>query len=105
MKKKLYRCLGVSVLLLLVCLKVSAQQRLITGTVKDMTGTALPGVSVLIKGTTIGTVSDANGVYSINAAPDDVLSFSFIGFKSMEVQVAQQSTIQITMNEDTQTLD
>ena len=75
MKKKLYRCLGVSVLLLLVCLKVPAQQQAITGTVKDKSGSALPGVSVLIKGTTIGTVTNSDGVFSISASADHILSF------------------------------
>lgn len=105
MKKKLYRCLGFSVLLLLVCLRVHAQQQLITGTVKESTGSPLPGVSVLVKGTTVGTVTDADGNYSISAGPDVVLTFSFIGYKSQEILVAQQSKIEVTMNEDTRTLD
>jgi len=105
MMKKIYRCLGVSVLLLLVCLKVSAQQQPITGTVKDASGTMLPGVSVIIKGTTIGTVTDANGTYTISASPENYLAFSFIGYKSQEIQVGQQSMIDIELNEDVQTLD
>jgi TonB-dependent starch-binding outer membrane protein SusC len=105
MKKRLYRCLGVSVLLLLACLKVSAQQRAITGTVKDKSGATIPGVSVLIKGTTIGTVTDSDGGYSINAASEDILSFSFIGYKAQEVPVGHQSTIDISLDEDIATLD
>jgi TonB-linked SusC/RagA family outer membrane protein len=105
MKKKLYRCLGIPVLLLLVCLKMPAQQQLITGTVKDVSGTALPGVSIVIKGTTIGTVTDANGVYAISASPENILVFSFIGYKSPEILVAQQSKIDVTISEDVQTLD
>jgi TonB-dependent starch-binding outer membrane protein SusC len=105
MKNKLYRCLGVSVLLLLGCLKVSAQQGAITGTVKDASGTTMPGVSVIIKGTTNGTVADKDGNYSINASPDDVLIFSFIGFKAQEILVAQQIKIDVTLTEDMQTLD
>lgn len=105
MNKKLYRCLGVSVLLLLVCLKVPAQQQPITGTVKDATGATLPGVSVIIKGTTIGTVTDADGIYTITASPGTVLTFSFIGYKSQEIELSQQSRVDITLIEDIQTLE
>jgi TonB-dependent starch-binding outer membrane protein SusC len=103
--RKMYRCLGVSVLLLLVCLKVPAQQQAITGTVKDKSGSTLPGVSVLIKGTTIGTVTNSAGVYSINASADHILSFSFIGYKPQEITVGQQSTINIELEEDIATLE
>jgi TonB-dependent starch-binding outer membrane protein SusC len=105
MKKKLYRCLGISVLLLLVCLTVPAQQQLITGTVKDASGSALPGVSVVIKGSIVGTVTDANGVYAISAGPENTLVFSFIGYMPREVLVAQQSKIDVALSEDVQTLD
>jgi TonB-dependent starch-binding outer membrane protein SusC len=105
MKKKLYRCLGISVLILFAGLNVFAQQRSITGTVKETSGSTLPGVSVLIKGTTIGTVTDANGTYTISASPESVLTFSFIGYKAQEILVAQQSTIDITLQEDVATLD
>jgi TonB-linked SusC/RagA family outer membrane protein len=105
MMKKMYRCLGVSVLLLLVCLKVPAQQHSITGTVKDKSGSTLPGVSVIIKGTTIGTVTNSDGVYSISASADHTLSFSFIGYKSQEILVGQQSTIDIELEEDIETLN
>src|SRR5690349_7530509 len=105
MMSKLYRCLGVSVVLMLITLKVSAQQQSVTGTIKDPSGSAMPGVSVLIKGTTIGTVADNNGNYSINANTGDVLSFSFIGYKPQEIVVAQQLKIDVIMAEDLKTLD
>jgi TonB-linked SusC/RagA family outer membrane protein len=105
MMKKLYRCLGISVLILLVCLKAQAQQRSITGTVKDNAGSTLPGVSVVLKGTTIGAVTDADGKYTISAGPEDILTYSFIGFKGQEVLVGGQTTIDVTLNEDVQTLN
>jgi TonB-linked SusC/RagA family outer membrane protein len=105
MMNKLYRCLGVSVLLVLAGLNVIAQQRSVTGGVKDPSGSAMPGVSVLIKGTSIGTVADKDGNYSINASPGDVLAFSFIGYKPQEIVVAQQVTIDVTLDEDLKTLD
>ena len=71
--------------LLLCCLALmvraaTAQQQTITGKVTDGgDGSALPGVSIVVKGTSSGTVSDSDGQYSIVATPDDVLVFSFIG--------------------------
>jgi TonB-linked SusC/RagA family outer membrane protein len=82
----------------LMTLCLHAQQRTVTGKVTDGTdGTALPGVSVLVKGTSTGVVSDATGTYSINASPTDVLVFSFIGFELQEVNVGEQTTIDITL--------
>src|SRR6187402_2714191 len=100
MKKKLYRCLGISVWILLVFLKVSAQSRPVTGTVNESSGSNLPGVSVNIKGTTMGTVTDANGNYTVNASASDVLMFSFIGYTTEEITVGQQTSINVTLTED-----
>ncbi|HWA35048.1 MAG TPA: carboxypeptidase-like regulatory domain-containing protein, partial [Cyclobacteriaceae bacterium] len=65
----------------------------------------LAGVNVLIKGTTVGTTSDAAGKYTILASEGDVLVFSFIGFQSQEVTVASQSVIDIHMLEDSRKLN
>ncbi|MGD1890382.1 MAG: SusC/RagA family TonB-linked outer membrane protein [Cyclobacteriaceae bacterium] len=65
----------------------------------------LPGVNVLVKGTTQGTVTDIEGKYSINAEENDILVFSSIGFVSQEVPVDGRSTINITMTEDVQALE
>ena len=67
---------------------VFAQSQRITGTVKDDRGEALPGVSVKLKGTATGTVTDANGSYSIAADNKAVLVFSFIGYVTQEKTVA-----------------
>jgi TonB-dependent starch-binding outer membrane protein SusC len=77
----------------------------ITGTVKEDTGSPLPGVNVLVKGTTVGTVTDANGDFSI-AVPsnESVLVFSFIGFISQEIAVNGQTNINVTLASDSQTL-
>lgn len=103
--KKFYRCLGVSVWILLASIKVSAQQRPVTGTVKDISGSFLPGVSVLIKGTTTGTATDANGAFTVTASPEDILVFSFIGYQHREVLVGQQTKIEVSLDEDIHTLD
>ncbi len=77
-----------------------AQDKMVTGTVTDETGSGLPGVSVVVKGTTRGTTTDANGKYSIAAARNAVLSFSFVGFVAQEVTVGTQSTINLSMLPD-----
>ncbi len=79
--------------------------RTIKGKVTDDTGEKLPGVSVVLKGTTIGTVSDADGIYSINV-PDKggVLIFSSVGFLSQEVPVGNGATIDIKLATDAKAL-
>jgi TonB-linked SusC/RagA family outer membrane protein len=65
---------------------------------------SLPGVSIVIKGTSIGTVSDATGSYVLEASPNDLLIFSFIGMETKEVAINGKTIIDIIMNEDVQTL-
>lgn len=78
----------------------------VTGTVTSATdGAVLPGLSILQKGSTNGTVTDANGKYSINVPSNATLVFSFIGFKSQEVDVQGRSTINVTMEESVEALD
>lgn len=60
----------------------------------------MPGVNVLVKGTTIGTTSDAEGKFSIEALQTDILVFSFIGFRTVEIQVNTLSVIDVEMEED-----
>jgi TonB-dependent starch-binding outer membrane protein SusC len=105
MMKKLYRRLGISLLIMLMCLKVLAQQKNITGTVKDESGSGIPGASVLIKGTSIGTVTDAEGSFKVSAKADDILLFSFIGYKPQEILVGQQTAVEVKLIEDVKTLD
>ncbi|MEP0367411.1 MAG: TonB-dependent receptor [Cyclobacteriaceae bacterium] len=80
----------------------------VTGTVKDgSTGESLPGVTVIIKGSTIGTVTDIDGSYSINIEDPEgaILSFSFVGFRSQEVQVGNQNIIDVQLQVDVQSLE
>ncbi len=82
------------------------QQKSLVGKVTDENGQPLPGVAIIIKGTSIGTVTDVNGAYSLNNVPDDaVLEVSFIGMKTQEITVGNQATINITMQTDTYSLD
>lgn len=83
----------------LVTSVTNAQEKTITGTVSDDTG-PLPGVTVLIKGTTNGTETDFDGKYSIKAKTGDVLVFSFIGMKKQEKLVGDSTQINITLASD-----
>ena len=74
------------------------QKKTITGKVTDEKGESIPGVSIVVKGTTIGTISDNDGNYTLEI-PDDaeIIEFSFIGMKTQEIAVGDQSTINITL--------
>jgi len=75
-----------------------AQSKNISGTVKDKdSGEALPGVSVTVKGTTTGVITDLSGSYKIVAAEGNILVFSFIGYSSIEKTVGNASTISIDL--------
>ena len=77
----------------------------VTGTVSDASGT-LPGVNVIVKGTSNGVQSDLDGTYSLdNVATDAVLVFSYLGYKTQEVAVDGRSTIDVTLEEDIAQLD
>lgn len=78
------------------------QQKSVSGKVTDTTGAGLPGVSVVVKGTTNGTITDLNGNYSINNLPTNaLLQFSFVGMKSQEVAVGNKTTINVTLADET----
>lgn len=80
-------------------------QQEISGTVTDSDNAALPGVNVLIVGTTTGTETDFDGNYTINANSGDVLQFSFLGMKTQTVIVGDETTINVTMQDDANALD
>lgn len=78
----------------------------VTGVVKDETGATLPGVNVLEKGTTNGITTDVSGVFSLNVADgNSVLQFSFIGYETQEIVVGSQTTLDVAMVPDAQTLN
>lgn len=82
-----------------------AQQRTVSGKVVLEDGNSIPGVNILVKGTNTGTVTDLDGNYSISVGENDVLIFSFIGLITEEIVVGGRSKIDITMQEDVQSLD
>lgn len=82
-----------------------AQEKVISGTVTDQGGIALPGVNVVVKGTTKGTQTDFDGKYSIKANVGQTLVFSYIGMKTTEQRVGNSSTINLLMEEDAESLE
>lgn len=82
------------------------QQRSVSGRVTDAGNQPLPGVSVVIKGTSIGTVTNSDGNYTLTNIPDgSVLQFSFVGMQTMEVVVKNQNSIDVAMKEEAIGLD
>ena len=78
------------------------QQLTVTGKVTDEKGGTLPGVNIIEKGTTNGTVTDADGKYTIQvSSPDAILVFSFVGYKSQEVTVGNQNVVNVSLKEET----
>lgn len=83
-----------------------SQQSTISGTIFDDTGQPLPGASIVLKGTTLGTTSDFDGNFELSLNDNStVLVISYIGFKTQEVDVAGQTSVQITMVTDAASLD
>ncbi|HPF52327.1 MAG TPA: TonB-dependent receptor [Draconibacterium sp.] len=97
MKKLL---LFVVALVIGVC-TIYAQAKQITGTVTSSDdGSPIPGVSVVIKGSSLGTITNADGEFSLNVPENEILVFSFVGMKTLEVQVTSQTVYNVKMEND-----
>ncbi|MGI9550338.1 MAG: SusC/RagA family TonB-linked outer membrane protein [Aurantibacter sp.] len=83
----------------------SAQEKTISGTVTDQSGLPLPGVNILVEGTTTGTQTDFDGNYAISGEVGQTLLFSYIGQKSVGVVIGAQDTVNVAMEEDAQALE
>lgn len=80
---------------------VTGQQKGVTGKVTDKSGQPLPGVTVLVKGTANGTVTNGNGIYTLSNIPENAtLLFSFVGMKGQEIVVGTQTNINVSMEEE-----
>ena len=84
---------------------VMQQKKTIQGQVLDQTGTPIIGASVLVKGTTVGTITDIDGKFSLEAASNETLTISYIGYVSKDILVGNNSSLKITLKEDNKTLD
>jgi len=89
-----------------ISFNLNAQDRLVTGVVTDaLDGSSLPGVTVMVKGTSIGTVTNPEGRYQINVPEGGVLVFTFIGMTRQEIAVGDRSVINVSMTGDVAVLD
>lgn len=115
MKEKLNKCLveprrTVLLILFLVSTLIGAQNVIgqvnVKGSVTDITGSKIPGVTVLVKGTAIGSLTDANGNYFLSNIPgNSLLVYSFVGMKPQEVQVNGRTVIDVVLEEATISVD
>ncbi|SHF44830.1 SusC/RagA family TonB-linked outer membrane protein [Dysgonomonas macrotermitis] len=105
-KRKLFKAKGMLTLILgFMSMFVFAQTKTVTGTVVDEQGYEVIGVSVSVKGSATGTITDMDGKFSINASPKDVLLVRYVGYVEQSVLVGTQTNIRIVLQEDTQLLD
>ena len=82
--------------------EISQQSLKVSGKVTDTSDMPVPGVSIVVKGTSLGVITDANGGYSLSNVPANAtLVFSFVGMKTQEIMVAGQSNINVIMEEET----
>ncbi|MBR0245221.1 MAG: TonB-dependent receptor [Bacteroidales bacterium] len=85
--------------------EANAQSRKVTGFVLDASGMPVPGVTVMVSGTSKGTTTNADGKYSMLAGKDDILLFSCLGYKEVQERVENRTQINIVMQEDAQQLE
>lgn len=105
-RKKFISLLLIPLLSLLTVVNAFAQQVVVTGQVTDNSNFGMPGVNVQVKGTTTGVITDIDGNYSITVpSSKSVLVFSFVGYSTQEIQVKNQTKINVLLKEDTQALD
>lgn len=83
------------------------QQReiVVKGVVKDKTGETIPGANIVVKGTTNGTVTDIDGNFSLSVPANGTLEVSYIGYKSQEIAVGNQTTLDIVLASNVEELD
>lgn len=94
-----------TVLVSAVSLGVWAQDKQVTGKVKDASGTGMPGVSIAVKGTQRGANTDVDGNYKISVPDNATLVFSFVGYKTQEVTVGSRAVVDVSLAEDNQVLN
>lgn len=102
--------IGSRILLLALCTLFSVvlpaqQRRTVTGVITDTSGEAIIGATILVKGTTQGTVSDIDGAFTLEVTDDAVVAISYIGYTPQEIPVLGKSNLAVVLQEDRQMLD
>jgi hypothetical protein len=101
--KKLQKTFAVLFLLCMIPLGMNAQT--VKGTVSDESGEPIIGATVKVQGSNEGAITDFDGNYSVKAASDATLNFSYVGYVSQQVKVGGKTTINVTLTEDNTTLN
>lgn len=99
-----WRTMMIALLCLLTALPMSAQNRMVQGTVIDNTGEPVIGANIRVSGTTRGTITDIDGVFKIEASAKDKLTITFIGYLDVVVSAAN-TVLKVTLQEDSKTLE
>ena len=100
----LLQAMFLTMTLLLVASLAQAQERTTRGTVVDEKGEPVIGASVVIKGSTSGTISDLNGSFTLQTKSNDVLEISYVGFQTLSVPVQGQTQLRVVLIEDARAL-
>lgn len=103
-KFRLYRTFLTLILGLLLSIGAYAQQISVTGVVKDQNGEPIIGANILVKGTTNGVITDADGKFTVSTNKNDILEISFVGYTPQDVRASAQPLI-VVLKEDTELLD
>ncbi|MEN8228054.1 MAG: TonB-dependent receptor [Bacteroidota bacterium] len=101
----LIKLIGLFTALLLFMGNAYAQETKVSGKVTDTNGEPLPGVTVVVKGTTIGTVTDMRGIYEIPVSVGQTLTYSYIGMQTQEVPVASRTELNVVLEESATDID
>lgn len=97
---------GILMLLMTLVVQLTfAQEKIITGTVTDENGITIPGVNVIIKSSSVGTQTDFDGKFTLKANVGDIINFSFIGRKPINITVGSLNTINVIMQQSAESLD
>lgn len=99
-----WKTMMIALLCLLTALPMSAQNRMVQGTVIDNTGEPVIGANIRVSGTTRGTITDIDGVFKIEASAKDKLTITFIGYLDAVVSAAN-TVLKVTLQEDSKTLE
>ena len=100
-----YEIQGNNIIVRSISASISQQTKTVKGTVVDSKGEPIIGANVLVKGTTVGSITDLDGKFTLEAAEGQILVISYIGYTNYEVKVSNKSTLHITLKEDSKALD
>ncbi|MEO8473568.1 MAG: TonB-dependent receptor [Chryseolinea sp.] len=104
--KKLYERLSLTLAVMLMLASVAwAQDRTVSGTITDENAVGMPGVNIIVKGLSSGTVTDVNGKFTLTAPANGTLVITFVGYKTVEVPVGDRTSIDVAMDVDLASLD